>query len=362
MKKMITLLLLAVTFTVSAQTYMPDDAFEAWCETLGYGDGILNNDTIDAFAASVVPQLNLDNVGISDLTGIEAFTSCHTINVANNTLSNIDVSFFGNTLIYFNATNNNDDLYCITVSDTSYAVLQTILGPYSIDSITSFSTNCATAFGCMDPLGCNYNSFASIDTVTGGSCFYNIDTIFTGVDVCDQFTWNFNGGAYTTSGTYHDTLTTVDGCDSVGEINITIRNSTESNTYDTICDITVWNNLIVDTSGTYGFNMPNTNAVGCDSTAWLHAVVNYKDETTITHVDCDSYQWKGINYTSTGLYQHDTITVNGCDSTIYLDLTIDNSHIYIHTIAACNSYTWINGNTYTLSNSTDSFMYQTVVG
>ena len=135
MKKMITLLLLAVTFTVSAQTYMPDDAFEAWCETLGYGDGILNNDTIDDFAASVVPQLNLDNVGISDLTGIEAFTSCHTINVANNTLSNIDISFFGNTLIYFNATNNNNDLYCITVSDTSYAVLQTILGPYSIDLV-----------------------------------------------------------------------------------------------------------------------------------------------------------------------------------------------------------------------------------
>ena len=32
--------------TVSAQTYMPDDNFENWCEASGYGDGVLNNNTI----------------------------------------------------------------------------------------------------------------------------------------------------------------------------------------------------------------------------------------------------------------------------------------------------------------------------
>ena len=39
------LLFFLVEITVSAQTYMPDDNFEAWCELHGYGDNIPNNVT-----------------------------------------------------------------------------------------------------------------------------------------------------------------------------------------------------------------------------------------------------------------------------------------------------------------------------
>ena len=95
MKKITTLLLLVFTFTLSAQTYMPDDNFETWCENLGYGDGVLNNDTINTLTASQIPQLDLDNLGIVDLTGIESFTSATVINLANNPgLSIIDISSF----------------------------------------------------------------------------------------------------------------------------------------------------------------------------------------------------------------------------------------------------------------------------
>ena len=114
MKKITTLLLLFFTFTISAQTYMPDDNFEAWCENLGYGDGVLNNDTINTVFASQQPQLNLDNVGISNLQGIEAFTSATVLNVANNPgLNSIDISSFGNNLTFFNATGCSPYLYCL---------------------------------------------------------------------------------------------------------------------------------------------------------------------------------------------------------------------------------------------------------
>ena len=126
-------------FTVSAQTYMPDDNFESWCEASGYGDGILGNDFISSSAASFPTLLAIDNVGISDLTGLEAFTSLTILNCANNYLSNIDISFLGNQLTIFNATNNNTDLYCITVFDTAYAANHS---GFFEDSITSYSTNC----------------------------------------------------------------------------------------------------------------------------------------------------------------------------------------------------------------------------
>ena len=90
-------------------------------------------------------------------------------------------------------------MYCINVFDTAYAVSQS---GYSIDSQTSYSTDCNAAFGCMDPLACNYNSTASIDTVIGGSCSFNVDTIFPAVDVCEVYVWPFNGMPITTSGTH----------------------------------------------------------------------------------------------------------------------------------------------------------------
>ena len=73
--------------TVSAQTYMPDDNFENWCEASGYGDGVLNNNTISSSAASFPTQISIANLGISDLTGIEAFVSLTNLDCAGNNLA-----------------------------------------------------------------------------------------------------------------------------------------------------------------------------------------------------------------------------------------------------------------------------------
>jgi hypothetical protein len=40
---------------------------------------------------------------------------------------------------------------------------------------------------------------------------------------------------------------------------------------------------------------------------------------------CDSYDWDGVTYTSTGQYTNLYTNINGCDSTVTLDLTINNS-------------------------------------
>ena len=86
------------TITVSAQTYtyMPDDNFESFCEANGYGDGILDNDTIDGYnsIALQITNLNIDNEEISDLTGLDAFVNLTTLTCSGNNLSSIDLSIF----------------------------------------------------------------------------------------------------------------------------------------------------------------------------------------------------------------------------------------------------------------------------
>ena len=360
MKKVFTLLSLFVSFTISAQfAFVPDNAFESWCEVQGYGDGIANNDTISTQFTAFPSNISLDNLGISDLTGIEAFSSLTVLNVANNNLSSIDISFFGNQLGIFNALGNNSDLYCITVLDTAYAYGQ---AGYSVDAFTNYSLDCATAFGCMDPAACNWIPTASIDTVTGGSCYYNLFSSFS-IDECDAYL--FGGINRTVTGTYYDTLATTGGCDSVVTLNLIIRNSTESDTYDTICNTAVWNSLIVDISGTYDYYMPGANAVGCDSTAHLHAIVDHSYDTTYTEEHCDSYTWpvNGQTYTTTttDVVSYQT-TVGGCDSIIFLELTIYYSDADTDHQQHCNSFTWVNGITYTSSNNTATYMTTTVVG
>ncbi|MDC0204867.1 protein phosphatase 1 regulatory subunit 42, partial [Flavobacteriales bacterium] len=274
MKKLLLILLYLPLLTFSQQTYVPDNAFETWCELSGYGDGIANNDTINTAWAAVPTNISLDNVGISDLTGLEAFTSLTILNVANNNLSSIDISFLGNNLTIFSALNNNSDLYCITVFDTTYTANHS---GYLVESYTAFSTNCNTAFGCMDSLACNYNSLASIDTVLGGSCVYNAQ-VDTNIVACQSFTWSVNGGIYTTSGTYSDTLTTINGCDSLMILYLTI-------------------------------------------------VPSYSD-TLLPVISCDSFHWdagiggSGITYYTSGLYTIYFTSVDGCDSVVHLDLTI----------------------------------------
>ena len=344
-------------FTVSAQTHMPDAAFENWCESVGYGDGVLGNDTISTSIAATITDLPIDNVGISDLTGIEAFVNLTSLNCANNNLSNIDISFLGNQLAIFNAT-NNPDLYCITVSDTAYAANHT---GFFEDSFTSYSTNCDTAFGCMDPLSCYFSTTYSIDTVAGGSCFYNVTTYDTLVD-CDSYL--FGGINRTVTGSYTNVLTTVDGCDSNVVLALTIKNSTAS--YDTtsvlVCDSYIWNNVLVDVSGDIEFSA-GLNVAGCDSTAWLHAIIEQSNSGSSFDTACDSYLWNSILYTSSGIFAQTLVNAAGCDSIHTLNLTIYDSYDRVDTQAHCNSYLWpANGVTYISSNSSAFVLYQTVDG
>mgnify|MGYP003315903355 CR=1 FL=1 len=92
MKKL--LLLLIIPFLSFGQdlTYVPDDAFEAYLEENGLGDGVFFNDYVLTENIVSITYLSMTNQNISDLTGIENFINLESLYLMGNNLSTINIS------------------------------------------------------------------------------------------------------------------------------------------------------------------------------------------------------------------------------------------------------------------------------
>lgn len=85
---------------------------------------------------------------------------------------------------------------------------------------------------------------------------------------------------------------------------------------------------------------------------------------TDVQTTCDSLTWiDGNTYTASNNSATFTLqNAAGCDSIVTLDLTVTNSSVGTDTQIACGSYTWIDGNTYTASNNTATYILPNAAG
>src|SRR5690554_2440528 len=171
---------------------------------------------------------------------------------------------------------------------------------------------------------------------------------------CGSYTWSANNQTYSNSGVYTETLTTVSGCDSIVTLDLTISNSQSSTVTEEVCGSYTWsaNSPTYTTSGVYTETLATIE--GCDSVVTLDLTISGQAvSTTVTEEVCGSYTWSANNqtYTSTGVYTETLATVEGCDSVVTLDLTINNQSVSTTvTEEVCGSYTWsANNQTYTSS-------------
>ena len=132
-------------------TYVPDDNFEQALIELGYDD-VVDNYVLTENINSVT-ELDVEDKGISDLTGIEWFASLITINCSYNNLSAIDVSS-NQALAEINARNNQ-----ISSIDVSNNPLLTHITLHNneISSIDVSNNSLLVA------LGIAYNNLTSIN-------------------------------------------------------------------------------------------------------------------------------------------------------------------------------------------------------
>tara|TARA_B100000401_G_scaffold436861_1_gene381164 strand:+ start:356 stop:1183 length:828 start_codon:yes stop_codon:yes gene_type:complete len=112
---------------IYSKTYIPDDNFENFLESQNLGDGIKNNDTVITNNLYTIENLDLMNLGINDITGIQDFINLKHLNIAENNITEIDVSnnthlveiFCPNTGISSIDLSNNPDLKYLIISNTN---------------------------------------------------------------------------------------------------------------------------------------------------------------------------------------------------------------------------------------------------
>ncbi|WP_298761363.1 T9SS type A sorting domain-containing protein [uncultured Psychroserpens sp.] len=155
------------------ETYVPDDAFEAYLESNSLGNGIANDNRVDKSLISTVTSINLGNLGIIDAIGINEFVALETLQVNDN---NLEVIYLDNliNLVTFRATRNNlvtldlsnsTSLEVLIVDSNNLSTLllnSTVLIYYQIAG-NNFSSIDLTNFPLLERLFCGGNNILNLD-------------------------------------------------------------------------------------------------------------------------------------------------------------------------------------------------------
>ena len=161
-----------------------------------------------------------------------------------------------------------------------------------------------------------------------------LTAMFEGVDyagsitaaICEGSTYAWNGSDISEAGTYTQTLQAVNGCDSTVTLTLTVNPVASTTLSATICEGSTYteNGFNASEAGTYTQTLQTVN--GCDSIVTLSLTVNPVENTNLSAAICEGsvYTENGFNVSEAGTYTQNLQTVNGCDSIVTLNLTISN--------------------------------------
>ena len=170
---------------------------------------------------------------------------------------------------------------------------------------------------------------------------YN-DTIT--AEICDNEVYtqyNFN----TSEAGYHtQNLQTINGCDSIVVLNLIVHPTYNDTITAEICDNEVYTQYNFNTSEA-GYHTQNLQTInGCDSIVVLNLTIHptFSDTTIAEICSNDRYTRGGFDENTTGVFYRNLQTINGCDSIFVLDLTAN--PVYLDTIFAeiCEGETYEN--------------------
>ncbi|MFN8323032.1 MAG: T9SS type A sorting domain-containing protein [Chitinophagales bacterium] len=142
--------------------------------------------------------------------------------------------------------------------------------------------------------------------------------------ICPGQSYFFNGANRTTQGAYLDTLVGSNGCDSVVILNLTVHPVEQTILNASICNgqSYLFSSQTLTQAGVYYDTLQTMN--GCDSIVTLNLTVNLAASTLLLDTICsgDTYDFNGDIVTQQGIYADTLQTVNGCDSIVTLTLTL----------------------------------------
>ncbi|HNP54659.1 MAG TPA: hypothetical protein PKK69_08570, partial [Ferruginibacter sp.] len=150
----------------------------------------------------------------------------------------------------------------------------------------------------------------------------------TTIQICsNQAPYLWNGNSYNTTGNYSITLTGANGCDSVANLHLIINPVQQHTISEQRCANLMpynWHGQSLTQAGTYHTTLTTT--AGCDSiiTLILTVLPTSSSQTTITICSATlPFNWNGLSILAAGNYQVVLHNQFGCDSIARLTLTVN---------------------------------------
>ena len=195
-----------------------------------------------------------------------------------------------------------------------------------------------------------------------GACdsIVNVDlTIFNkqfntiSASTCDEYISPSGNYIWNATGSYNDTIPTTNGCDSIITVNLTVLPPTFSQINVNTCGVytSPSRQYTFTETGTYQDTI--SNAEGCDSIITINLTIEEYIYQDIEAFSCNSYLSPSgqFTWTNSGTYQDTIINSDGCDSVFTVELTLaelDTAIIQNGTTLTANAtgyaYQWLDCN------------------
>lgn len=316
------------TVALSPNLTQVDTVFSSICDGQTYnlpgGNAVMNG---GFYVDTLLASSGCDSVIITNLSILSVDTTVIDTVMCSGSVyfrPNGFPAFFGGN--YTDVLTNQLGCDSVVISNLSYQSAQT----------TNINATICSNENYLMPDGSNVNT-AGIHSVTVNS-IYGCDSTITvnlfvypayndtlDVIICDN-EWYYLSATDSVNqpGVYFDTLTSINGCDSIQTLNLDVLNSSSTQFNITICDgdsIQLTSGNYVHTSGVYIDTLISQN--GCDAIITTNLEVFFESTDTLTQYFCagDTYTLSnGQIINSPGFYSTITSSFNGCDSILVIDL------------------------------------------
>ena len=238
-----------------------------------------------------------------------------------------------------------------------YNVVATVnneeFGSVAVENNCSTATLSATANSGYSFLNWNDGNtenprVVSLTSDTNFVANFIISTVNTDITatICQGQTYTENGFNVSEAGIYTQTLTAVNGADSIVTLTLNVNPIYNTELSATICEGQVYteNGFNVSEAGVYTQTLQTVN--GCDSIVTLSLNVNpiFNTELTATICQGQAYTENNFNVSEAGVYTQTLTAVNGCDSIVTLTLNVNPIFNTELTATICEGQTYTENN------------------
>ncbi len=258
------------------------------------------------------------------------------------TFNNTEYSEGGNFEIFIEGQDGCDSL--INLEITEFNRVEQQLTPIICEGDTYTSgTNTYSEAGIFTENLLTSNGCDSIVTIE-----LSVNPVFDSFienEICFGEEISLGGEIFTQEGVFEIQLTSVNACDSLVTLDLTVYQPALINIEREVCDggEVMVGNTSYSTTGTHTTTLSTSQ--GCDSVVVLDLIVNEEFEfiNEVAICDSESFEFAGQQFDETGVYEFPLISSKGCDSLVILDLEVISEFVTSLDEAICFGSTFLLG-------------------